>query len=76
MFIVNSVIRLTGGLVVAVFEYMSDKDLYKLMAIKGTVQVLRGGDMITIDQTEVVPGDIVRLVVSLSALVDVMACIF
>ena len=61
---------------VAVFQYMSDKDLYKLMAMKGTVQVLRGGDMITIDQTEVVPGDIVRLVVSLSALVDVMACIF
>ncbi|KAL3775476.1 hypothetical protein ACHAW5_005527 [Stephanodiscus triporus] len=62
MFIVNSIIRLTGGLVVAVFEYMSDKDLYQLMSMKGTVQVLRGGDMITIDQTEVVPGDIVRLV--------------
>ena len=76
MFIVNSVIRITGGLVVAVFQYMSDKDLYQLMAMKGTVQVLRGGDMITIDQTEVVPGDIVRLVVSLSVLVDVIACIF
>jgi len=62
--------------VVAVFEYMSDKDLYQLMSMKGTVQVLRGGDMITIDQTEVVPGDIVRLVVSLSVLVDVIACIF
>jgi magnesium-transporting ATPase (P-type) len=76
MAITNTCIRVTGGLVVAVFQYMSDKDLYKLMAMKGTVQVLRGGDMITIDQTEVVPGDIVRLLVSLSALVDVMACIF
>ncbi len=48
---------------VAVFQYMSDKDLYQLMLMKGTAQVLRGGEMITIDQTEVVPGDIVRLVV-------------
>jgi magnesium-transporting ATPase (P-type) len=63
MAIVNTCIRITGGLVVAVFQYMSDKDLYQLMLMKGTAQVLRGGEMITIDQTEVVPGDIVRLVV-------------
>jgi len=72
MFIVNSVIRITGGLVVAVFQYLSDKTLYQLMVMKGTVQVLRGGEMNTIDQTEVVPGDIVRLVVSLNVLFDVI----
>ena len=49
---------------VAVFQYMSDKDLYQLMLMKGTAQVLRGVEMITINQTEVVPGDIVCLVVS------------
>ena len=69
MFIVNSVIRLSGGLVVAIFEYMSDEDLYQLMMMKGTVEVLRGGEMTVMDQTEVVPGDIVRLVVSFSVFV-------
>ncbi len=50
---------------VAVFQYLSDKNLYQLMSMKGTVDVLRGGQMTNIDQTEVVPGDIVRLVVSM-----------
>ncbi len=58
---------------VAVFQYISDKHLYQLMTMHGTVEVLRGGEMIVMDQTEVVPGDIVRLVVSLSMLVDVIA---
>ena len=64
MAIVNTCIRITGDLVVAAFQYMSDKDLYQLMLMKGTAQVLRGVEMITINQTEVVPGDIVCLVVS------------
>ncbi len=54
---------------VAVFQYMSDKNLYQLMSMEGTVDVLRGGKMIIVDQTDVVPGDIVRLVVSRSVLV-------
>jgi hypothetical protein len=66
MAIVNTCIRVTGGIVVAVFQFMSDKKLYQLMAMKGSVEVLRGGEMIIMDQTEVVPGDIVRLVVRLS----------
>jgi hypothetical protein len=69
MAIVNTCIRLTGGIVVAVFQYMSDKNLYQLMSMEGTVDVLRGGKMIIVDQTDVVPGDIVRLVVSRSVLV-------
>ncbi|KAL3816680.1 hypothetical protein ACHAXA_003870 [Cyclostephanos tholiformis] len=62
MAIVNTCIRLTGGIVVAAFQYMSDKNLYQLMSMEGTVEVLRGGKMIIVDQTDVVPGDIVRLV--------------
>lgn len=54
---------------VAIFEYMSDKDLYQLMMTRGTVEVLRGGEMTVMDQTEVVPGDIVRLVVSFNVFV-------
>ncbi len=50
---------------VAIFDYMSDRDLYQLMVMKGTAEVLRGGVITVMDQTEVVPGDIVRLVVSI-----------
>jgi magnesium-transporting ATPase (P-type) len=63
MAIVNTVVRITGGLVVAVFQYMSDMSLYQLVVTEGTAMVLRGGEMVTMDQTEIVPGDIVRLVV-------------
>jgi len=64
MAIVHSIVRVTGGLVVAVFQYSSNKDLYQLMVMEGTVEVLRGGVMTTMEQTDVVPGDIIRLVVS------------
>jgi len=62
MAILHSFIRLSGGLTVAIFQYMSDKDLYQLMVTEGTAEVLRGGKFTTVNQTEVVPGDIVRLV--------------
>lgn len=61
MAIVNTVVRITAGLVVAMFQYSSDMDLYRLMATEGTVEVLRDGEMATINQTDVVPGDLVRL---------------
>ena len=52
-------------MVVAIFQYMSDLDLYRLMVMEGTVEVVRNGGMVlTVDQTDVVPGDIVRLSVS------------
>ena len=49
---------------VAIFQYMSDINLYRLMVTDGTVEVLRDGALMTIDQTDVVPGDIIRLSVS------------
>ncbi len=61
MAIVNTVVRLTGGFVVAFFQYGSDSDLYRLMMMEGTADVVREGRIVTIDQTNVVPGDIVRL---------------
>lgn len=42
---------------------MGDNSLYQLLVTDGTVEVLRGGEVMTIDHTDVVPGDIVRLVV-------------
>ncbi len=60
---------------VAVFQFMSDRHLYQLMAMKGSVEVIRGGETIIMDQTEVVPGDIVRLLVSRIVLVVSIAFI-
>ena len=64
MAIVNTFVRITGGLVVSIFQYMSDINLYRLMVTDGSVEVLRGGELKRMDQTDVVPGDIIRLSVS------------
>lgn len=56
MAIVQTVVRVSGGLVVAVFQYMADMDLYRLMVVDGTAQVLRDGELTTVNQTDVVPG--------------------
>jgi Ca2+-transporting ATPase len=61
MAIVNTVVRVTAGLVVGLFQYSSDMDLYRLMVTEGTVEVVRDGVMTRVNQTDVVPGDIVRL---------------
>ena len=62
-------VRITGGLVVAIFQYISDKSLYELMVMEGTVEVFRGGETMVLNQIDVVPGDIVRLVVSVATCV-------
>jgi magnesium-transporting ATPase (P-type) len=61
MAIVNTVVRVTAGLIVSLFQYSSDMDLYRLMVTDGTVEVIRDGVMTAVDQVHVVPGDIVRL---------------
>lgn len=61
MAIVQTVVRVTAGLIVSFFQYFSDMDLYRLMVSEGTVEVLRDGVVSTVDHANVVPGDIVRL---------------
>eukprot|EP00956_Cyclotella_meneghiniana_P011336 scaffold15938_cov27-Cyclotella_meneghiniana.AAC.2 len=39
----------------------TDMDLYRLTITKGTADVIRDGMLVTIDMTDVVPGDIVKL---------------
>lgn len=51
-------VRLTGGIVVAVFNYISDMDLYRLTIAEGTADVIRDGKLVSIDMADVVPGDI------------------
>ena len=62
MAVVYALIGITGGMVVAIFQYGSDMDLYRLMVTEGTVEVVRdGGTVIKMDQTDVVPGDVIKL---------------
>ena len=56
MAILQTVVRLSGGLVVAAFQYMADMDLYRLMVVDGSVQVVRDGELVMINQIDVVPG--------------------
>ena len=51
----------------AIFQYFSDKSLYQLMVMEGSAEVIRNGDIMEVNQTDVVPGDIVRLKVRYSS---------
>eukprot|EP00562_Extubocellulus_spinifer_P019670 CAMPEP_0178587444 /NCGR_PEP_ID=MMETSP0697-20121206/26451_1 /TAXON_ID=265572 /ORGANISM="Extubocellulus spinifer, Strain CCMP396" /LENGTH=1269 /DNA_ID=CAMNT_0020223623 /DNA_START=323 /DNA_END=4132 /DNA_ORIENTATION=+ len=50
-----------GGLSVAYIKFKSDRKLYKLSQLTGSVEVLRDGEMTTKQQEELVPGDVVAL---------------
>jgi hypothetical protein len=52
MAISQTVVRLAGGIVVALFSYQSDMDLYRLTITEGTAFVIRDGAEITIDKTD------------------------
>lgn len=61
MAIVNSIVRVAGGVIVGVFQYMSDSNLYQISQMQGHSTVLRDGKYIAIDNTAMVPGDVVVL---------------
>jgi predicted P-type ATPase len=54
-------IVIVGGITVAAFEYENETSLYKLSQITGTVEVLRDGKFQCLDQSNLVPGDVVVL---------------
>lgn len=56
---VQSVIVTTGGLVVSVFHYRNERNLYRLTRVTGDISVLRDGVVSVISHTELVPGDVV-----------------
>ena len=73
MALLQTAVCIAGGMVMAVFQYLSNKSLYSLMEMEGTVEVVRGGSTISVNQVDVVPGDIVILKVSVSRCFRVLA---
>lgn len=61
MGIVNTLVYTTGGLVVSLVQYQNDVRLQELSKISGTVEVLRDGAYVTIEQKDIVPGDVVSI---------------
>ena len=51
MAVSQTVVRLSAGIIVAVFNYRSDIDLYRLTVTEGNVDVIRDGSLVTIDKT-------------------------
>ncbi len=61
MGIVNTLVYVSGGLVVSYVKYRNDCRLKELSKISGTVNVLRDGKFVEIEQKEIVPGDVISL---------------
>ena len=51
----------TSAILVSCFHYRNLRNLYRLSRIEGSATVLRDGTWNTVDQKELVPGDIVQL---------------
>jgi len=61
MAIVETIVRLAGGVVVAFFQYRNMMNLYRISNVTGDVQVLRDNEVFSIPQQEIVPGDVIYL---------------
>jgi cation-transporting ATPase 13A3/4/5 len=59
MALVETFVITTGGFVVSYFRYRQDCTLFKLSETSGEVTVLRNEVFETINQTDVVPGDVI-----------------
>jgi len=59
MGIVQTIVRVTGGLAVAYIKYVNDCNLYRLSLSFGEVKVLRDGAFVTLPQKAIVPGDVI-----------------
>jgi len=58
MALVQTFIVSSGGLIISFFQYRNEKNLYRITNIKGTIFVIRDGNLISINQKDIVPGDV------------------
>lgn len=61
MGIVNTLVYLIGGTTVSIVNYRNAVRLKTLCKVEGTVEVFRDGKFVTINQENVVPGDIIAV---------------
>jgi cation-transporting ATPase 13A3/4/5 len=61
MGIVNTLVYTLGGITVSIVNYVNAQRLKQLCKMEGTVNVIRDGEIVTINQSELVPGDIIDL---------------
>ena len=61
MGIVNTCVYTLGGFTVSYVQFQSASRLKQLSRVSGTVHALRDGQFVEIDQSKVVPGDIISL---------------
>lgn len=61
MGIVESIVRIVGGIAVSVVKYKMAKNICRLGTVIGEVEVLRDGEFVTISQQDIVPGEVVSV---------------
>jgi cation-transporting ATPase 13A3/4/5 len=61
MGIVNTVVRIAGGVAVATVKFQNDRNLFRLSNVTGAVMVLRNGTLQTVGQRDIVPGDVIEV---------------
>ena len=59
MGVVQTIVRVIGGLAVAYVKYTNDCSLYRLSLSSGNVKVLRDQSFVTLPQQALVPGDVI-----------------
>lgn len=55
------IIIITGGVIVSIFEYQNKSGLFEFSRVCGSVETLREGKYTSIQQQELVPGDVVMI---------------
>jgi P-type E1-E2 ATPase len=61
MALIQTCVRVVGGLTVALVTYRNEANLFRLGNVSGHVKVLRQGTLVTIPQKDLVPGDVMEV---------------
>jgi hypothetical protein len=58
---IHGSVIVTGGFAVAWFKFRNDSNLFKMTHIEGEVDCLRNGSVVSVPQSDLVPGDVVQV---------------